>query len=154
MHQDYVKTAKAKGVRPLSLYCEHIGRNAAIPIVTSIAGSLGLILGGSVIIETIFDIHGFGQFFYSAVLNRDYNVMLFSTLVGSFLGLFGLSCGRPFLYVFRSESGFARMRYEMNHLGYWQKIWKRFNASKIGRIGLFILSIFFIFALFAPIFCL
>ena len=89
MQQDYVKTAQAKGVRPFSLYVVHIGRNAAIPIVTAVAGSLGIILGGSVIIETIFDIHGFGKFFYDAILNRDYNVMMFSTLVGSFLGLLG-----------------------------------------------------------------
>lgn len=89
LHQDFVRTAIAKGVKPLMLYCVHVGRNAAIPIVTSIAGSLGIILGGSVIVETIFEIHGYGKFFYDAILNRDYNVMMFSALVGSFLGLVG-----------------------------------------------------------------
>jgi len=89
MQQEYVQTARAKGVHPFSVYTQHIGRNAAIPIVTAIAGSLSVILGGSVIIETIFDIHGFGKFFYEAIINRDYNVMMFSTLVGSFLGLVG-----------------------------------------------------------------
>lgn len=89
MQQEYVNTARAKGVGSFFLYVVHVGRNAAIPIITSIAGSLGLILGGSVIIETIFDIHGFGKFFYDAILNRDYNVMMFSTLAGSFLGLVG-----------------------------------------------------------------
>jgi peptide/nickel transport system permease protein len=89
MRQDYVRTAKAKGVKPFALYVVHIGRNAAIPIITSVAGSLGVVLGGSVIIETIFEIHGFGKFFYDAIVNRDYNVMMFSTLVGSFLGLVG-----------------------------------------------------------------
>ncbi len=87
--QDYVRTARAKGVKPLQLYCRHVGMNAAIPIVTSVAGSLGLIIGGSVIIETIFEIHGFGKFFYDAILNRDYNVMMFSSLMGSFLALVG-----------------------------------------------------------------
>lgn len=86
---DYVRTAKAKGAGPVSLYVKHVGRNAAIPIVTSVAGSLGLIIGGSVIIETIFEIHGFGKFFYDAILNRDYNVMMFSSLMGSFLALVG-----------------------------------------------------------------
>ena len=89
MVQDYVRTARAKGVPPFSLYVFHIGRNAAIPVITSIAGSLGVILGGSVIVETIFEIHGYGKFFYDAIINRDYNVMMFSTLVGSFLGLVG-----------------------------------------------------------------
>jgi len=89
LHQDFVRTARAKGSRPFALYVMHVGRNAAIPILTSIAGSLGVILGGSVIIETIFDIHGFGKFFYDAIINRDYNVMMFSALMGSALSLIG-----------------------------------------------------------------
>jgi len=89
LHQDYVRTAISKGVRPLALYLFHVGRNAAIPIITSIAGSLGLILGGAVIVETIFEIHGFGKFFYDAIVERDYNVMMFSALAGSFLALAG-----------------------------------------------------------------
>ncbi len=87
--QDYVRTARAKGIGPYSLYVHHVGKNAAIPIITSVAGSLGIIIGGSVIIETIFEIHGFGKFFYDAILNRDYNVMMFSSLMGSFLALVG-----------------------------------------------------------------
>ena len=89
LSQDYVRTAKSKGVGPVAMYVKHVGRNAAIPIVTSVAGSLGIIIGGSVIIETIFEIHGFGKFFYDAILNRDYNVMMFSSLTGSFLALLG-----------------------------------------------------------------
>lgn len=87
--QDYVRTARAKGVGPMRLYGKHVAMNASIPIITSVAGSLGMIIGGSVIIETIFEIHGFGKFFYDAILNRDYNVMMFSSLVGSFLALVG-----------------------------------------------------------------
>lgn len=89
MHQDYVRTARAKGVPPIPLYVKHVGRNAGITIVTAIAGSLGIILSGSLIVEILFDINGFGKFFYDAVINRDYNVILFSTLAGSFLTLVG-----------------------------------------------------------------
>lgn len=89
LHQDYVRTAKAKGVPPFTIYYRHVGRNAAITIVTSIAGSLGIILGGSLIVETLFEINGFGKFFYDAVINRDYNVIMFSTIAGSFLTLLG-----------------------------------------------------------------
>lgn len=89
MRQDYVRTAHAKGVAPFTILYKHIGRNAAITIVTSIAGSLGVILGGSLIVETLFDINGFGKFFYDAVINRDYNVIMFSTLAGAFLSLLG-----------------------------------------------------------------
>lgn len=89
MRQDYVRTAHAKGASPLTILIKHIGRNASITIVTSIAGSLGVILGGSLIVETLFEINGFGKFFYEAVINRDYNVIMFSAIASSFLTLLG-----------------------------------------------------------------
>lgn len=89
LHQDYVRTARAKGVPPLSILTKHVGRNAAITLITSIAGSLGIVLGGSLIVETLFEINGFGKFFYDAVVNWDYNVIMFSAFAGSFLTLVG-----------------------------------------------------------------
>lgn len=89
MKKDYVRTALCKGVSPLGILFKHVGRNASITLVTSIAGSLGVVLGGSLIVETLFEIDGFGKFFYDAILNRDYNVIMFSALAGSFLTLVG-----------------------------------------------------------------
>lgn len=89
IRQDYVRTAKAKGLAPFNILYKHVGRNAAITIVTAIAGSLGLVLGGTLIVETLFEIDGYGKFFYDAVINRDYNVIMFSALAGSFLTLAG-----------------------------------------------------------------
>ncbi len=89
LRQDYVRTARAKGVPPFTVLYRHVGRNAAITIVTSIAGSLGVVLGGSLIVETLFEINGFGKFFYDAVINWDYNVIMFSALAGSLLTLVG-----------------------------------------------------------------
>jgi peptide/nickel transport system permease protein len=89
LRQDYVRTARAKGLGTLTILGKHVGRNASITIVTAIAGSFGLILGGSLIVETLFDINGFGRFFYEAILNRDYNVIMFSALAGAFLSLIG-----------------------------------------------------------------
>lgn len=89
LRQDFVRTAWAKGVPPSTILVKDVGRNAAITIVTSLAGSLGIILGGSLIVETLFGIDGFGKFFYDAVVNRDYNVIMFSALAGSFLALCG-----------------------------------------------------------------
>lgn len=89
LRQDYVRTAWAKGVPPASILLKHVGRNASITIVTSIASSLGIVLGGSLIVETLFEINGFGKFFYDAVINRDYNVIMFSSLAGSLLSLLG-----------------------------------------------------------------
>lgn len=93
LRQDYVRTAWAKGLPPFTILYKHVGRNAAITIVTSVAGSLGVVLGGSLIVETLFDINGFGKFFYEAVINRDYNVIMFSALAGSFLTLIGYLVG-------------------------------------------------------------
>lgn len=89
MRQDFVRTAKAKGCTPSKIWIKHIGRNASVTIVTSLATSLGIILGGSLIVETIFEIDGFGRFFYQAIVNRDFNVVMFSTFIGSMLALVG-----------------------------------------------------------------
>ena len=86
---DYVRTARAKGLSRLSILFKHVGRNGAITIVTSLAASLGVVLGGSLIVETIFEINGFGRFFYEAIINRDFNVVLFSAFAGSCLTLLG-----------------------------------------------------------------
>ena len=59
----WCRTAWAKGLHPITIFAKHVGRNAAITILTSIAGSLGIILGGSLFIEVIFGIDGFGWFF-------------------------------------------------------------------------------------------
>lgn len=89
LRQDHVRTAYAKGLPVPTLLVRHVGKNAAIPLVTALASSLGLILGGSLIVETVFEINGFGRFFYDAVVNRDYNVVLFSAFAGSCLTLLG-----------------------------------------------------------------
>lgn len=89
MRQDFVRLAKAKGVKNKHLLVRHIGRAASITIVTSLTASLGVVLGGSLIVETIFEINGFGRFFYEAIVQRDYNVVLFSAFAGSLLTLIG-----------------------------------------------------------------
>jgi len=89
LRQDWVKTAHAKGLPLKMVLIKHVGRNGAITIVTSLATSLGVIMGGSLIVETVFEINGFGRFFYEAILNRDYNVVLFSAFASSLLTLVG-----------------------------------------------------------------
>lgn len=89
LRQDFVRTAYAKGLSTPVVLFKHVGRNSAITILTSLAGSLGVVLGGSLIIETVFEIDGFGRFFYQAIIDRDYNVIMFSALAGSFLSLLG-----------------------------------------------------------------
>ncbi|SPN73718.1 Dipeptide transport system permease protein dppB,nickel transporter permease NikB,nickel ABC transporter, permease subunit NikB,Binding-protein-dependent transport system inner membrane component [Chlamydia serpentis] len=91
--QDFICAAKARGVRWIDILYKHVGKNAAVSIVTSLASSLGTLLGGALVVETLFDIDGFGNFFYQAILNRDHNVVLFSVLVGSTLSLVGYLLG-------------------------------------------------------------
>ncbi|WP_348663687.1 ABC transporter permease [Chlamydia vaughanii] len=91
--EDYICAAKARGVSRYDILVKHVGKNASASLITSLASSLGAILGGALVVETLFDIDGFGKFFYQAILNRDHNVVLFSVLVGSALSLVGYLIG-------------------------------------------------------------
>ena len=88
--QDYVRTARAKGVEERVVVFKHILRNSIIPIVTNIGGLLPALIGGSVIIETIFSLPGIGFLSFQAVLARDYPVVLALLTVSSALTLVGI----------------------------------------------------------------
>jgi peptide/nickel transport system permease protein len=88
--QDYVRTARAKGVEERVVVLKHILRNSIIPIATNIGGILPALIGGSVIIETIFSLPGLGFLGYQAVLARDYPVILALLSVSSALTLIGI----------------------------------------------------------------
>jgi peptide/nickel transport system permease protein len=81
LSQDYVRTARAKGLGPRRVLYRHALKNASLPIVTLLALQLGQLLGGAVITETIFAWPGVGRFLVQALLNRDFPVVL----VGVFL---------------------------------------------------------------------
>ena len=74
--QDFVRTARAKGVPERSVILKHMLRNSLIPMVTILAGVLPGLVGGAVLIERIFSIPGLGQLGYDSVLARDYPVIL------------------------------------------------------------------------------
>jgi len=74
--QDFVRTARAKGVPEREVVLRHMLRNSLIPMVTILAGVLPGLIGGSVLIERIFSIPGLGQLGYESVLARDYPVIL------------------------------------------------------------------------------
>jgi peptide/nickel transport system permease protein len=79
--QDYIRTARAKGLAPPRVLYKHALKNASLPIVTLLALQLGQLLGGAVITETIFAWPGVGRLLVQALLNRDFPVVL----VGVFL---------------------------------------------------------------------
>jgi peptide/nickel transport system permease protein len=75
LQQDYIRTAKAKGISFQSMVFRHGLRNAVLPIVTLLGVQVGVLLGGSVITETVFAWPGMGRLMVQAVLNRDYPVV-------------------------------------------------------------------------------
>jgi peptide/nickel transport system permease protein len=81
---DYIKAARARGVRRAALVYRHALANALIPVVTVIGLQFGTLLGGAVLTETVFGIPGMGRLTVSGILNRDYAVVQGAILVGVF----------------------------------------------------------------------
>lgn len=81
--QDYIRTAKAKGLNFFTISNRHVLRNSMIPIVTILSFSLAGILGGAFITETILGIPGVGRFSVESIFNRDYPVIMAITLIGA-----------------------------------------------------------------------
>ncbi|UFS69682.1 ABC transporter permease [Geomonas sp. RF6] len=89
LSQDYVTTARAKGVRERTVIFRHALRNALLPVITLLGFSLPALIGGSVIFETIFAIPGMGQLFYMGVMGRDYPLVMGILVIGACLTLLG-----------------------------------------------------------------
>lgn len=90
VRQDYMRTARAKGVSESKVLFKHGLRNALIPFVTLMGTLLPGLLGGSVVIEQIFNIPGMGMLSFEAVLGRDHNVIMGIATISAGLTLIGL----------------------------------------------------------------
>jgi peptide/nickel transport system permease protein len=75
LRQDYVRTAWAKGLTERVVVLRHALKNALLPIITIIGSQIPLLVGGSVIIENIFQLPGMGQLFINVIAKRDYTVV-------------------------------------------------------------------------------
>jgi len=87
--QDYITTARAKGLPERVVIYKHALRNALLPLITLLGFSIPGLIGGSVIFETIYAIPGMGQLFYQGVMSRDYPVVMGILVIGAFLTLIG-----------------------------------------------------------------
>ena len=92
MRQDYIRTARAKGLTARVVIYKHALRNALMPVITILGLALPGLIGGSAIMEQVFGIPGMGQLMFQAVLSRDYNLAMgilvpaaFLTMLGNFL---------------------------------------------------------------------
>ena len=83
--QDYVRTARAKGLRESTVVWKHALKNASLPIVTVIGLQVGLLLSGAIMTETIFSWPGIGRWVYDAILLRDYPIVQSLILVISLI---------------------------------------------------------------------
>jgi peptide/nickel transport system permease protein len=89
IRQDYIRTARAKGLSEGKVIMKHAFRNALMPIVTILGLMVPALIGGSVIFETIFAIPGMGQLFYSSAMSRDYPTIMGVLVIGATLTLLG-----------------------------------------------------------------
>ncbi|GES46671.1 ABC transporter permease [Rhizobium dioscoreae] len=81
LNQDYVRTARAKGVFEFWVIVKHALRNALLPVVTVIGSTIGLAIGGAIFVESVFNWPGMGLLLVDAVTSRDYPVIMGATLV-------------------------------------------------------------------------
>ena len=89
LRQDYILTAKSKGLSTNTIIFHHALRNALLPVITLLGLSVPGLIGGSVIIETVFALPGLGQLFYTAVMARDYPLIMGNLVLGAVLTLLG-----------------------------------------------------------------
>ena len=102
MRQDYIRTARAKGLSEGVVVYKHALRNALMPIITILGLSLPGIIGGGAIMEQVFGIPGMGRLMFQSVMSRDYNLVMgilvpaaFLTMLGNFLADIGYALVDP-----------------------------------------------------------
>jgi peptide/nickel transport system permease protein len=110
VRQDYIRTARAKGLAERVVVWRHAARNSLIPIVTLMADVLPALIGGSIVIETLFSIPGMGRLSYEAVINRDYPMVMGIFTLSALLTLLGILAA-DFLYTVVDP----RIRYDGQH---------------------------------------
>lgn len=90
LREDYITTARSKGLSESRILFKHALRNSIIPIITILGSILPAMIGGSVIIETIFSVPGIGRLGFEAILSRDYPLIMAIATISAFLTLIGI----------------------------------------------------------------
>jgi ABC-type dipeptide/oligopeptide/nickel transport system permease component len=86
VHQDYIRTAKAKGLPPVRIFFSHQLRNAILPVITYLGPAIATITTGGFVVESVFAIPGLGRYFVQAIQQLDYTVIMGLTVFyGAFL---------------------------------------------------------------------
>lgn len=90
IHQDYIRTARAKGLSEKAIVFKHALRNSLIPVITIFASILPILIGGSLVIEVIFDLPGMGEYMFKGLLKRDYNIIMATMTLSGCMTLMGI----------------------------------------------------------------
>ncbi|MCC7365239.1 MAG: ABC transporter permease [Dehalococcoidia bacterium] len=80
LRQDFVRTARAKGLRSQAVLIRHVLRNSLVPIVTVLGNQFAFLIGGTVVVEQIFGIRGLGDLIFTSINSRDYTQIMGNTL--------------------------------------------------------------------------
>jgi peptide/nickel transport system permease protein len=83
LREDYVRTARSKGIRQRAILMRHVLKNALLPVMTLAGTQIGVLLGGSVIMENLFTLNGMGKLAFDAITNRDYFILQSVALVAA-----------------------------------------------------------------------
>jgi len=98
--QDYIRTARAKGLNRRSVILKHAFRNSLLPLVTVIGLSLGSLLGGAVLTETIYGLSGLGRTLFDSITARDYIVVQsFTVVIAVFFVILNLIVDMSYAYL-------------------------------------------------------
>jgi peptide/nickel transport system permease protein len=84
MSEDYIRTARAKGLRERRVIFRHGLRSAITPVVTAAGLDIGILLGGTILVETVFNIPGVGRLAYDSIVNSDLPMIQGTVLIGAF----------------------------------------------------------------------
>lgn len=90
IHQDYIRTARAKGLSERTVILKHALRNSMIPVITLFASILPILIGGSIVVEIIFDLPGMGEYMFRGLQARDYNIIMAVMALTSAMTLAGI----------------------------------------------------------------
>ena len=90
LNQDYINTARAKGLSPIQIIRRHVIRNAIMPVITILGPLFAAIITGSIVIEQVFAVNGIGGLFVNTILNRDYPMVMGITIFYAVLIVFAM----------------------------------------------------------------
>lgn len=88
IRKDYIRTARAKGQNEWNVIIKHALRNALIPVITVVGNQLSILIGGAVLVESVFSLPGLGKYLIDGINNLDYPVVQGSVLVIGFMSVF------------------------------------------------------------------